>query len=292
MPLQYTPHEKLILRSHPDFDEAWLQERIREDPTILGLGEVQLLDHERTLSGGGRLDLLLFDEDTNRRYEVELMLGATNPDHLVRTIEYWDLERRRYPGYEHVAVIVAEDITSRFLNVIGLFSGSIPIMAIQLDALRVQDKILLNFVRVMDQTELRIDDTEVESEGVETTRSDWEQRAGSTLMEVCDEVLAMVNANAQHPHELSYMRQYIGLKAAGGRVNNFVTMRPRKTSGTVHIGIRNTNCAEWRRMFEDLGVPTRLWRKKFRITIGREEFEQHKDLIDQVIRETEDQVKG
>ncbi len=33
--------------------------------------------------------------------------------------------------YDHTAVIVAEDITSRFLNVISLFNGTIPIIAIQ-----------------------------------------------------------------------------------------------------------------------------------------------------------------
>ena len=26
--------------------------------------------------------------------------------HIIRTIEYWDIERRRYPAYEHVAVLV------------------------------------------------------------------------------------------------------------------------------------------------------------------------------------------
>ena len=30
--------------------------------------------------------------------------------------EYWDIERRRYPQYDHCAVLIAEDITSRFLN--------------------------------------------------------------------------------------------------------------------------------------------------------------------------------
>lgn len=43
---------------------------------------------------------------------------------MIRTIEYWDIERKRYPQYEHCAVIIAEDITSRFLNVIQLFNGS------------------------------------------------------------------------------------------------------------------------------------------------------------------------
>ena len=59
------------------------------------------------------------------RYEVEIQLGPTDESHIIRTIEYWEIERRRYPQYEHVAVIVAEDVTSRFLNVINLLNGSV-----------------------------------------------------------------------------------------------------------------------------------------------------------------------
>jgi hypothetical protein len=62
----------------------------------------------------GRLDLLLQDLDTKRRYEVEIQLGATDEAHIIRTIEYWDIERKRYPQYDHCAVLVAEDITSPF----------------------------------------------------------------------------------------------------------------------------------------------------------------------------------
>ncbi len=73
-----------------------------------------LRDSERPQTGAGRLDLLLQDADASRRYEVEIQLGKTDESHVIRTIEYWDVERKRYPQYEHVAVIVAEDITSRF----------------------------------------------------------------------------------------------------------------------------------------------------------------------------------
>jgi hypothetical protein len=34
--------------------------------------------------------------------------------------------------YDHTAVLVAEDITARFRNVVSLFSGFIPLVAIQL----------------------------------------------------------------------------------------------------------------------------------------------------------------
>ena len=114
--MAYTKHKDISLKNHPEFNEKWLQERIAEDPTILGLGDIILLDQERTQERAGRLDILLSTPEQDRRYEVELMLGATDESHIVRCIEYWDIERRRYPGYEHCAVLVAEDITSRFLN--------------------------------------------------------------------------------------------------------------------------------------------------------------------------------
>ena len=75
------------------------------------------------------------DRDTKRRYEVELQVGSTDEAHIVRTIEYWDIERKRYPQYDHCAVLIAEDITSRFLNVISLFNGMVPFIAIQMQAL-------------------------------------------------------------------------------------------------------------------------------------------------------------
>lgn len=65
-----------------------------------------------------------------------IQLGKTDESHIIRTIEYWDLERKRYPQYDHTAVIVAEEITSRFLNVISLFNRNIPLVAIQMQAIR------------------------------------------------------------------------------------------------------------------------------------------------------------
>ncbi len=102
--------------------ERWVQDQIAEDPTILGLGDVVVKDKERMQPNAGRLDLLLQDPETLKRYEVEIQLGATDESHIIRTIQYWDIERKRYPQYEHAAVIVAEEITSRFLNVIQLFN--------------------------------------------------------------------------------------------------------------------------------------------------------------------------
>ena len=118
--------EKLNLLTNKELNEMWVQKVIADDPTILGLGDLILKDKERIHPKAGRLDLLLQDAESKRRYEVEIQLGKVDESHIIRTIEYWDIERKRYPQYDHCAVIIAEDITSRFLNVIGLFNGYIP----------------------------------------------------------------------------------------------------------------------------------------------------------------------
>jgi len=77
--------------------ETWVQKQIAEDPTLLGLGDLTLRDKERMQPRAGRLDLLLQDLEAHKRYEVEIQLGATDESHIIRTIEYWDIERKRYP---------------------------------------------------------------------------------------------------------------------------------------------------------------------------------------------------
>src|SRR6266516_2240043 len=133
--------ESVSIKRSEQLTEKWVQDQIADDPSLLGLGDLVLKDRERIQANAGRLDLLLQDPETLKRYEVEIQLGATDESHIVRTIEYWDIERKRYPQYEHTAVIVAEDITSRFLNVIGLFNGTIPLIAIKLQALRIGDQL-------------------------------------------------------------------------------------------------------------------------------------------------------
>jgi hypothetical protein len=286
MGLSFTRHEKISLRKHPQFNEAWLHDRICEDPSLLGLGDIRVLDRERPISGAGRLDILLFDEDENRRYEVEIMLGSTDPSHIIRTIEYWDVERRRYPSYEHVAVLVAEDITTRFLNVMSLFAGSIPLIAIQLDALRVGEHLVLDFVHVLDQTELRVDDTEDDSGGGEVDRAYWNQKAGPQLMKVCDEVLEMINGTATVPQELNYLRGYIGL-SSNGVVRNFIYFAPKPMRRYTHISFSNSNAEQWKEQFEEAGVPVTSKRKgRFRISVTADEFNEHKELLRKAIEET------
>ncbi len=131
-------------------DEYWLQDRIYENPAILGLGELETVSRERKQSSGGRLDVLLKDPEDNSMYEVEVMLGHTDESHIIRAIEYWDIEKRRWPQRKHFCVLVAEVINRRFFNVIHLLSASIPIIAVQAAIVEADGRYVLRVLKVLD----------------------------------------------------------------------------------------------------------------------------------------------
>ena len=214
------------LKSHPNYNEKWLQDQIAEDPSILGLGNLSLRAKEKIQSSGGRLDLLLEDPDadTPKRYECELQLGSTDESHIIRTIEYWDLERKRYPQYDHTAVLVAEDVTSRFLNVVHLFNGHIPLIVLKMTAYEVNGEIALTFTKILDEVQLGIPD---EDENVEpTNRNYWEKRANTSMLALADKLFEAVK-EVEPLAEMNYNKYYIGImrnKVAA----NFCWFKPRK----------------------------------------------------------------
>ena len=230
--LEYMKSKKISLRQHPKYSEKWIQKLIFDDPSILGLGDsLIVLSEQKRQPSGGKLDLLLKDNETNKRYEVELQLGASDPSHIIRTIEYWDIERKRYPQYDHCAVLVAEDITSRFLNVVSLFNGHIPLIAIQMQALEVGENLALSFITVMDEMTRGGDE---EEESTPTDRAYWKRVASKETVEMADEALKIIHEFASE-WQLNYTQGYIGL-TQNGRANNFVSFVPQRRR--MHLGIR------------------------------------------------------
>lgn len=222
--MKYQKSTPVSLKAHAAFNEKWLQQQIVDDVTLLGLGDLDVKDVERRQPHAGRLDLLLFDAVANTRYEVEIQLGATDESHIIRTLEYWDNERRRFPQYEHIAVIVAEEVTGRFINVINLFNQAIPLIAIQLAALDVGGVMTLNATRVLD---LALPAPEEDDDsGRETNRDYWVSRGSSETVKLVDQMLELVNEHGA-TMSLKYNRYYIGLQR-DGMVDNFISFRPRK----------------------------------------------------------------
>ena len=274
--------EKISLLNHPALNEKWVQEVIAKDPSILGLGDLILKDKERIQPKAGRLDLLLQDPDTNRRYEVEIQLGKVDESHIIRTIEYWDIERKRYPQYDHCAVIIAEDITSRFLNIISIFNGFIPLIAIQINAYKVKDDYFLLSTTVLDEVTLGF--LEEEETREVTDRNYWETVRGTKkTVAIADELLNMISEFVPG-YELKYNKFYIGL-AKDEQPDNFVIFRARKSGLNMELRLKQSD--EIEKKLEEAGLDLMNYDKKwgrYRIKLSKQDVNKHKELITNLLK--------
>ena len=289
--LAYTKPERISLKTHPEYTEKWVEDRIAEDPSILGLGDVVLRDRQRPQPGAGRLDLLLQDLDSKRRYEVELQLGATDEAHIIRTIEYWDIERKRYPQYEHCAVLIAENITSRFLNVISLFNGAMPLIALQMQAHQIGTHLTLIFTKVMDELKRGfVDDDEIAA-AAPTTRADWEKRATKATVALADDLLGM--AKELDPRlQLKYNKFYIGLEREG-KAFNFVTFTPRKTN--IVFEPRIDRSEELDNAINDSGLDSLSYDNqwgRYRMRLSKADIQKHADFLKTLMKSAFDAGTG
>lgn len=270
-------------------DERWLQDRIEEDPSILGLGDIQLMRREKSQPTGGRIDFVMYDPDQELRFEVEVMLGTLDESHIIRTIEYWDIERQRYPAYDHRAVIVAEEITARFFNVIRLLNRAVPLIAIQLNALTVDDAIVLHFTKVLDVYQ----EAEVEDEvaGGQVDRRYWEKRASAGSLEALDKILSLVQSSISTPR-VTYNKNHIALGTTGV---NFCWFHPPKEAGHCHLRVRAR--AESReeiiKKFSETGLYVRPFQAELiTFKLAAADVERYRSLIEDAFRICEAQSRN
>jgi hypothetical protein len=271
-------------------DEKWLQDRIEEDPALLGLGNLQLIRRERQQSSGGRIDFLLYDLEDETRYEVEVMLGSLDESHIIRTIEYWDIERQRYPTYEHRAVIVAEEITARYFNVIRLLNRAVPLIAIQLTAIPLsKDEIILHGIKVLDIFEEA--DPEEETAGEQVDRKYWERRASTSALAALDAIIALVNTNIAPAH-VTYNKNHIALGTSG---RNFCWLHPPKEASHCHLRVKTDpdKREEQMQAFEDTSLYVRAFqRAQITLKLSVKDIETHRALILELFRKCEAVSKG
>lgn len=281
MPLRYCRSEEINLRDH--YDEKWLQARIEEDPSLLGLGDVIVIQRERQQSSGGKIDFLLNDPELQTMYEVEIQLGATDESHIIRTIEYWDIERRRYPSKEHKAVIVAEEITNRFFNVISLMNRSIPIIAIQLNAVKIEDKILLNFTKVLDIYEEPADEEGLGGETVD--RAYWESISNHKSIALMDQLIE-ISKEICKDQRVTYNKHHVAL---GTQRKNYAWFHPRKKEGYCYfdIGVGEENNDKVKKVLEEAGIPFNpKGEGYFGFPLQEAVFKNNKEVISKIFRDS------
>ena len=184
-----------------------------------------------------------------------------------------------YPSLDHRAVIVAEDITNRFFNVIGLLNKAVPVIAVQLNAITLDNSLILNFVKVLDLAEPPDEDEGPGQEQVD--RAYWESKSSAKSIEVMDRVIALTGEKWPTPR-VTYNRHHVALGTTG---YNFCWFHPRK-GAHVHLHLKTGPDAREAvaKKLEDGGIDCGMHRKdSIRMVLTSKEIEQHRDLICEVL---------
>lgn len=177
---------------------------------------------------------------------------------------------------------MAEDITARFLNVIGLFNGMIPLIAIQMNALKLGDALTLVFTKVLDEMTLGLVGEDEEVQEV-TDRAYWENRGTKETVAIADRLLDIIH-EFDPGFELKYNKFYIGL-AKNGQPNNFVVFRAQKNALRIEPRVPATD--EWRDRLEQAGLDLMDYDSRwgrYRIRLAKQDLQQHKDLLSEMLR--------
>jgi hypothetical protein len=217
----------------------------------------------------------MLDVLNNKMYEVEVMLGKLDESHIIRTIEYWDIERRRWSDRQHTAVIVAEEITNRFFNVIGLFNRAIPIIAIQLNALQIDDKVVLTFTKVLDVYESP-------DEGIEDERADrkyWEGRSSAQSMKIFDQCVSLLGLESKRI-QVNYRTSRITLEGSAGQI--FAWFYPRRVEPQCLFQLRTgeDNLQSVKSKLEGVGIDVVEYKRdRLRVIIRPDEMKQYEDVV-------------
>jgi hypothetical protein len=254
------------------YDEFWLRDQIVASPACLGLGELEVIAQERRQAHGARLDLLLKDPEDDSMYEVELMLGETDESHIVRTIEYWDNERRRWPQRQHFAVLIAESITRRFFNVVQLLSQSIPMIAIQVSVVEADSRRLLHFSKVLDIYE-EPDENPGPSGPIDEEH--W-RKASPWTLEIAKAFSQIVRPTLIGS-DLNFVQSYIAI--AVNQNNYFIFHKRASNRSIVWFWLSESALKECTDLLEKHGMPYVRKRQSIRLTIDKQTVESNSELF-------------
>jgi hypothetical protein len=257
-------------------DEYWLQDLIFENPNILGLGDLIPVSKEKKQSTGGKLDILLKNPEDNSMYEVEVMLGETDPSHIIRTIEYWDIEKRRYPQRQHFAVLVAESFNKRYFNVIQILGLNVPMIAIQADLIEVGGQKIIYFTKILDIYEepTEDDETSIVNETTWTSSANW-------TLQTAKELLNVLNASGQDL-KIKFTQSYIALTNSRG--NAYWLYKRAEPKSHLYFKEKNEEKVDAiKSLFDSFSIPNTYNKyQEFFVVVDKDFIKKHKEVITKV----------
>ena len=202
------------------------------------------------------------------------MLGDTDETHIIRTIEYWIREKRKWPRRQHFPVLVAEGMTRRFFDVIQVLSHAIPIIAVQASVVEANGHRTLTFQKILDAYEEPEDSDTVEyelhDEAFWLEKAPWTNETAKTFLNLVRPAISSA--------ELKYVKNYISISVNRNLYFWFHKRAATRSLLTFWVGERLMDSAK--SLLDAKGVPHAV-RKDYtvRIAVDKNLVEQNADVF-------------
>lgn len=159
----------------------------------------------------------------------------------------------------------------------------IPLIALQMQALKVGEHTTLIFTKVMDEMSRGVVDEDEDAEAAPTDRAYWEKRGTKATVQLADELLGIAR-EIDASLELKYNKFYIGLSKEG-QPFNFVLFRPRKS--TINLEIKLARADEIDTKIEKAGIEALdydvRW-ERYRLTLHKDDLTKHRALLKELMQ--------
>jgi hypothetical protein len=170
------------------------------------------------------------------------------------------------------------------MNVISLFNGAIPLIALQISAHKVGDDISIEFTKVIDRLTIGSDE---EEEYEVTDRTYWESRSTPKMLKQVNQIFTFLGSYT-NGFELKYNKFYIGL-SKDGIAKNFISFVPKKNF--LYIKIKGNLDEDKKSNIENAGIEISYesrW-KQYAVRFSNySDFEKNYELIKPLIQASAD----
>ncbi len=150
-------------------DEAWLQGWLREQPSRLGLGELDVAD-----GAGDEDDRSFVATDDERCFSVDVRLGEMEASHGFQLLDNWARNRVRHPDKTHVAVLVTETAGERYRTTLETLAEHLPLVVVELAVWRGESEAIVvpHVALASDDVDLGLTPAAKAAEALARTRQD------------------------------------------------------------------------------------------------------------------------
>ena len=131
---------KISLRNK-NINENIVQDYFEKNINIIGLTNGIFLDKEELQSGSKRLNMLFKEKNTKKCYVVGVKLGNLDENHIIKTIEYWNLAKKKYPKYEHCIIFCVGNITGEAMVLLNSYDKQSQIIVYIISAFKYYEKL-------------------------------------------------------------------------------------------------------------------------------------------------------